>query len=88
MVKIQKTIRRLILETVDRNGPGHIKEIHLQVTEFRPGIPQHTIRARVSEMSRAENLEEKLKSFGNGFYGLYKENSELCSVVSYPDRGP
>jgi len=21
-------------------------------------------------------------------YGLYKENKELCSVVSYPDRSP
>jgi len=39
-------------------------------------------------MSRSDNLEEKLKAFGNGFYGIYEENKELCSVVSYPDRGP
>lgn len=51
-------------------------------------MPQHTVRARLSEMSKSQDLEEKLKSFGNGFYGLYEENLELCSVVSYPDRGP
>lgn len=51
-------------------------------------MPEHTVRARVSEMSRSEDLEEKLTSFGNGFYGIYEENKELCSVVSYPDRGP
>lgn len=39
-------------------------------------------------MSRSANLEEKLESFGNGFYSLYKENKDLCSIVSYPYRGP
>lgn len=51
-------------------------------------MPQHTVRARLSEMSRSPNLEEKLESVGNGFYGLYEENLDLCSVVSYPNRGP
>jgi len=87
-MKIEKSIKTLILEFVTGNGSGHIREIHFQVTEFRPEVPQHTVRARLSEMSRCENLEEKLKAFGNGFYGLYHENTELCSVVSYPDRGP
>jgi len=57
------------------------------VIEFRPNIPQHTVRARLSEMSRSDDLEEKLNSYGEGFYGLYEEN-KLSSVVSYPDRGP
>ena len=39
-------------------------------------------------MSRCDNLEEKLESLGEGFYGLYEESKELCSVVSYPNRGP
>ncbi|MBW1866579.1 MAG: hypothetical protein JRI38_02380, partial [Deltaproteobacteria bacterium] len=39
-------------------------------------------------MSRSDNLEEKLSTFGSGFYGLYNEDKHLCSVVSYPDRGP
>ena len=82
------TIKTLILETLTGEGPGHIKEIHLKVTEFRPDVPEHTVRARLSEMSRTENLEEKLNAFGSGFYGLYKENEDICSVVSYPDRGP
>ena len=85
---MMQTIKTLILEFVAGNGPGHIREIHLQVAEFRPEVPQHTVRARLSEMSRSESLEEKLKSFGNGFYGLYEENKEMCSVVSYPNRGP
>ena len=70
------------------NGSSHLKEIHLQVTEFKPEVPEHTVRARLSEMSRSDNLEEKLDALGNGFYGLYKETDNLCSVVSYPDRGP
>ncbi len=88
VIKIRNTIKTLILEVVAGNGPSHIREIHLQVTEFRPEVPQHTVRARLSEMSRSPNLEEKLESVGNGFYGLYEENLNLCSVVSYPDRGP
>ena len=87
-MKITQTIKTLILEFVTGSGPGHIQEIHLRVTEFRPEVPQHTVRARLSEMARSENLEEKLKSFGNGFYGLYEEDKGLCSVVSYPGRGP
>ena len=39
-------------------------------------------------MSRSEVLEDKLNAYGNGFYGLYEENLDLCSVISYPDRGP
>jgi len=81
-------IKTLILEILTGDGPGHINEIHFRVSEFRPEVPQHTVRARLSEMARSENLEEKLKPFGNGFYGLYRENKEMCSVVSYPDRGP
>jgi hypothetical protein len=69
------------------NGPTLIRHIHFQVVEFRPEVPQHTVRARLSEMSRCDNLEEKLESLGNGFYGLYEENKDLCSVVSYPNRG-
>jgi hypothetical protein len=88
VVRITKSIKTLILEIVGGNGPAHIKEVHLQVTEFRPDVPQHTVRARLSEMSRSDNLEERLQPFGNGFYGLYEENRDLCSVVSYPDRGP
>ncbi len=88
VVKITKTIKTLILEIVGSNGPAHIKEVHLQVVEFRPDVPQHTVRARLSELSHSDNLEERLESFGNGFYGLYEENENLCSVVSYPDRGP
>ena len=88
MIKIENTVKTLILEIVGGNGPSHIREIHFQVTEFRPEVPQHTVRARLSEMSRSPNLEEKLESVGNGFYGLYDENKDLCSVVSYPNRGP
>ena len=81
-------IKTLILEFMTGNGPGHIKEIHLQISELRPDVPQHTVRARLSEMSKSDNIEEKLSAFGSGFYGIYNENENLCSVVSYPDRGP
>jgi len=88
VVKIEPSIKTLILEFIAENGSSHIQEIHLKVTEFRPEVPQHTIRARLSEMSRSEALEEKLNAYGNGFYGLYEENLDLCSVASYPNRGP
>jgi hypothetical protein len=88
VVKIGQTIKTLILEILANNGTGHLQEIHLRVTEFRPEVPQHTIRARLSEMARTNNLGEKLAAFGDGFYGLYEENKDLCSIVSYPDRGP
>jgi hypothetical protein len=87
-MKISQTIKTLILEFLTSNGAGHLQEIHLRVSEFRPEVPQHTVRARLSEMSRTDNLEEKLAAFGDGFYGLYEENKGLSSVVSYPDRGP
>ena len=76
------TIKTIILEVLTGEGPSHIKEIHLKVTELRPDIPQHTVRARLSEMSRSDNLEKKLNAFGDGFYDLYAENAELSSVVS------
>ena len=85
---MQQTIKTLILECVGQNGPSHIREIHLKVAGFRPEVPQHTVRARLSEMSRGRDLEEKLESYGSGFYGLYSKNNDLCSVVSYPQRGP
>ena len=88
MVKITNTIKTLILEFIAGNGSGHIREIHLNISEFRPKIPQHTIRARLSEMSRCKSLEDKIQAFGNGFYGLYAEDKYITSVVSYPDRGP
>ena len=87
VIKITTTIKTLILEILTGEGPGHIKEIHLRVTEFRPDVPQHTVRARLSEMSRSDDLEERLQTFGNGFYGLYREDEDLCSVVSFPKQG-
>jgi hypothetical protein len=81
---IKISIKTLILEFVAGNGPSHIRQIHLQISQIRPQVPQHTIRARLSEMSGLEKLE----AFGRGFYGLYQQNKGLCSVVSYPFRGP
>ena len=85
MIKIP-TIKTLILEFVAGNGPSHIREIHLQVSEIKHDVPEHTVRARLSEMSRAEHLEEKLDAFGNGFYGLYQESEDLCSVCIIPGQ--
>ncbi|MFC1895646.1 DNA modification methylase [Thermodesulfobacteriota bacterium] len=85
---MKDSVKTLILEFVAGNGASHIQEIHLKVAEFRPEVPQHTVRARLSELSNNDNLEEKLSAFGSGFYGLYHKNENLCSVVSYPDRGP
>jgi len=85
MVEVIKiSIKTLIIEFVTENGPSHIRQIHLQISQILPQVPQHTIRARLSEMSSIEKLE----ALGLGFYGLYQENKQLCSVVSYHFRGP
>ena len=83
-----KNIKTLIIEILADNGAGHYQEIHLKVESVRPHTPVHTIRARLSEMSRSNNLEHRLNAYGDGFYGLYNENPNFVSVVSYPDRGP
>jgi hypothetical protein len=88
VITIQKTVKTLILEIVKGNGPTHVQEFHLLISDLRPRVPQHTVRARLSEMSKSLNLEEKLKPFGRGFYSLYEESNDLNSVVSYPNRGP
>ena len=36
MIKTTQTIKTLILEMLSGEGPGHIKEIHLRVTELKP----------------------------------------------------
>ena len=38
-------------------------------------------------MTRSNNPDEKIQTFGDGFYGMYQENENLSSVISYPDRG-
>ena len=79
---MKDTIKTLIIEFVTGNGASHIQEIHLKVSEFRPEVPQHTVRARLSELSHNNNLEEKLNAFGNGFYGLYHENENIWCAHS------
>ena len=77
-------VRTLILEYVDRNGASHIREMHIQVLQQKPGTPEHTIRARLSE-AVADGV---LSRVGDGFYDLYAEDEDMTSVVSYPKRCP
>ena len=55
MVRIEKSIKTLILEILDGNGPSHIREVHLQVVEFRP---DHDVT--VGMTFRALTLEPEL----------------------------
>ena len=75
-------VRTLILEYVDRNGASHIREMHIQVLQQKPGTPEHTIRARLSE-AVADGV---LSRVGDGFYDLYAEDEDMTSVVSYPSK--
>ena len=89
VIKITGTIKTLILEILTGQGPGHIQEIHLRVSEFRAEVPQHTVRARLSEMSRSRSLEEKLRAFGNGFYGWPdKAPFDAIIVTAAPEKIP
>jgi hypothetical protein len=57
------SVRTLILEFVDSNGANHIREMHIEILRHKPGAPEHTIRARLSE-SVADGLLSRL---GDGF---------------------
>ena len=76
------SIRTLILEFVDSNGASHIREMHIEILRQKPGTPEHTIRARLSE-SVADGLLSRL---GDGFYDVYAEDEGMTSVVSYANR--
>jgi len=76
------SIKTLVLEYVDANGASHIRELHIEILRSRPGTPEHTVRARLSE-AFSEGLLNRL---GDGFYDAYAEDEDMTSVVSYPDR--
>jgi DNA methylase len=76
------SVRTLILELVDDRGASHIRELHIEVLRQRPGTPEHTVRARLSE-AVGEGLLDRL---GSGFYDIYAEDEGMTSVVSYPQR--
>ena len=78
------SIRTLILEFVDSNGASHIREMHIEILRQKPGTPEHTIRARLSEAV----CDGVLSRLGEGFYDVYAEDEDMTSVVSYVDRGP
>jgi hypothetical protein len=76
------SIRTLILEFVDSNGASHIRETHIEILREKPGTPEHTIRARLSEAVS----DGVLNRLGEGFYDIYAEDENMTSVVSYPNR--
>jgi hypothetical protein len=76
------SIRTMLLEFVDSNGASHIREMHIEILRQKPGTPEHTIRARLSE-AVSDGLLDRL---GDGFYDVYAEDEDMTSVVSYPNR--
>jgi hypothetical protein len=78
------SIRTLLLEFVDSNGASHIQEMHIEILRQKPGTPEHTIRARLSEAV----CDGLLSRLGEGFYDVYAEDEDMTSVVSYPNRCP
>jgi len=61
------SIRTLILQFVDTNGANHIREMHIEILRQKPGTPEHTIRARLSEAV----TDGFLNRLGEGFYDVY-----------------
>lgn len=78
------SIRTLLLEFVDSNGASHIREMHIEILRQKPGTPEHTIRARLSEAVS----DGFLNRLGEGFYDVFAEDENMTSVVSYPNRCP
>ena len=79
---LDTSIRTLIMEFVDTHGASHIAEMHIEILRHKPGTPEHTIRARLSE-AVSDGLLDRL---GEGFYDIYAEDEEMTSIVSYPQR--
>lgn len=79
---MEGSITTLIVEYVDTNGASHIRELHIEVLRHKPGTPEHTVRARLSEAAS----EQLLSRLGDGFYDIYAEDEGMTSVVSYPQR--
>ncbi len=75
-------ITTLIIEYLDEHGASHIHEMHIEIMHKKPDVPEHTIRARLSE-AVSDGLLERL---GDGFYDIYAEDEAMTSVVSYPQR--
>jgi len=78
------SIRTMLLEFVDSNGASHIRQTHIEILRHKPGTPEHTIRARLSE-AVSDGLLDRL---GDGFYDVYAEDEGMTSVVSYVNRMP
>lgn len=76
------SVRTLLLEYVDSQGASHISELHIEILNRRPGTPEHTVRARLSE-AVSDGLLNRL---GNGFYDVFAEDEQMTSVVSFPNR--
>ena len=79
-----KPVKVLILEILNEDGAAHYREIILRVQSVRKNIPEHSVRARLSEGV----LKKELARLEEGVYDIYSENEDLTSVVSYPYRGP
>jgi len=77
-----KPIRVLVLELVEE-GITSTKNIILNVQSLRKDVFSHSIRARLSEAV----LKKELVRLEEGVYDIYRE-SEINSVLDYPNRGP
>jgi hypothetical protein len=58
--------------------------MHIEIFRQKPGTPEHTIRARLSEAVSNGFLSR----LGEGFYDVYAEDENMTSIVSYPNRCP
>ena len=78
----ESSIAMLILEYADEKGAAHLRELHIEIERHRPGTPEHTIRARLSE-AVSDGILSRL---GGEFYDIYAEDEGMTSLVSYQPR--
>ena len=79
----KKPIRILVLELVREGIATRTSQIVLNVQSLRKNVRSHSVRARLSEAV----LRKELMRLEDGVYDIYRE-SEINSVVDYPNRGP
>ena len=64
------SVRTLLLEHVDLQGASHISELHIEILNRKPGTPEHTVRARLSEAVKRAHSDR-------GTFRLRKDQPDL-----------
>ena len=70
---LNTSTRNLILKFLDINGASHIREMHIEILQHKPGTPEHSIRVRLSE-AVSQGFFNRME---DGFCDVYAEEEAM-----------